>query len=185
MKLNIKRILKVLILIVTILLVILIAFIIKGTTSKYSTVKGGEINISTAKPICNMVINNNITISNYKPESLYFSVNNYDENNNISDVSMKYSLSFKINQPNNNLNYLLYELQDDGNEKLIPISNINGVIETKELNPLNAGVKQSIYYKLEVNYNTDSKINLDNDLKLSIILNSEQIKPEQRKEKAI
>lgn len=146
------------------------------TYCKYCDIERGTISMSIAEPICNLVIDKELTESSNNLKTIFFSVNNYDENGKISDVSMKYYIGFNSEVENNNLNYSLYELKDNKYENLVEIDNSNEKSTTKD-EILNTDSKQSKKYKLEISYKDVSKVNKNNKIGLLITLNSEQVKP--------
>lgn len=146
------------------------------TYCKYCDTEKGNVSMSIAEPICNLVIDKELTESSNNLKTIFFSVNNYDENGKISDVSMKYYIGFDSEVENDNLNYSLYELKDNKYENLVEIDNSNGKNTTTN-KTLDTGLKQSKKYKLEISYKDVFKVNTNNKIGLSITLNSEQVKP--------
>lgn len=163
--------------IILILLVVFIAASILGyTISKYFEAKRGNLTLSVAKPICNLVVENeDFSISNTEKSSLYFTVNNF-EDKEVSDVGMKYNVTFEFPEKfvtANVLDYTLYKVNSDNTEETVQTVNSTFKADTKE----------SQKYKLEMIYNSSSPTASDiteedlNNFNIEINLNSEQVKP--------
>lgn len=161
---------------VTILIAILIIISGIGTIvlSKYNFSLDNMFSINAEKPVARMIINNNLHITNYqKVEPVYFSVCNYNEQENTSNISFEYYITLKLSQKNAPLNYKLYKINGD-KEELITIDVSNNSVKT--INPVILESSEREHkYKLEVTYDFDSEIKLDEDIAMSFLLNVNQV----------
>ena len=132
--------------------------------------------MSIAKPISRVVIDENIHISNYYLRPLNFSVCNYDENSNVSEVAMQYYITIGASQPEAPLLYKLYRIYDDKEEE-IKLSSNEGISKNIEPIRINNNKKLEHYYKLEILYDFNSKNNLDGNIEIFLSVISEQINP--------
>lgn len=163
---------------ITILIIVALSIIssVQCAMSKYVSEIDGDIDFSVAKPICELVIDNEPCVSNYKSEPLYFSVNNFDKNGDVSDVAMEYFITFNVPQNATYLSYSLY-LIEDGEDKELELTNSNRTVKTVDSSVLNAGENKSNKYKLEIEYNDDLPVNLEDEVSVSITLDSKQVNP--------
>lgn len=167
--------LKVQIFILIILLIV--GFLIHYTACTYFSQIEGNICFSIAEPICRAIIQDScIYISNYEEKPLYFSICNFDEKGNITEIAMKYNITIKSTQPNAPLKYSLYKINKDGSEENIQVNNNGENIKT--VSPIILGTLKEIHnYKLKIEYDNKDNMTLDKNIILSIVLDSEQIVP--------
>ena len=145
--------------------------------SRYTTGKtGGGVGFKVAKPICRVIADNQINIANYGGKNtLNFSVNNYDTSNKKSETAMNYNIVIKVNQANAPLNYRLYRIYNDSSETEVAIDVNNGEIRTTSPVQIQATNSETHNYRLEVDYDNSSSVNLAENIKISINVLSEQI----------
>lgn len=159
-----------------IVILILILFLLAHyTISTYFSQADGNVNFSVAKPICRAIIQDScIYISNYEQKPLYFSICNFDEEGNVTEVGMQYTITIQTAQLNAPLKYKLYKINSDNSEENIKISTSEGNIKT--ISALTMGTSKEIHgYKLEIEYDSSSNIALDKNIGFSITLDSEQV----------
>lgn len=142
--------------------------------AKYTSSNNGKISVSVAKPIARLEIKNEGRISNYEQIPINFSIHNFDESGKISDVKMKYKIIIKTTQDNAPLTFKLYRVGD--RDEMININISNGIITQTEGVTMIAGTKITHNYRLEIEYDDTSNINLDQNFGMSICMQSEQIR---------
>lgn len=155
------------------LIMIFASVFIRNTNALYLTGIEKKTEVYIAKPICRAIVENKIFISNYSEKPYYFSICNYDEQNNISETAMSYYIIFHTNQTNTPLEYKLYKINNDKSEE-ISLEITDNIIKTKEKVLMNIDNKHKDDYKLEIGYNLKSKNELNKDFKISMELYSEQ-----------
>lgn len=159
------------------LLIIALNFVIGYSLAKYTTKKDGNLSFSVAKPVIEATIDSaSLYISNYKQKPFYFSVCNFDKNDNISGTAMSYSINIETSQDNAPLHYKLYRIYSDNSEKALDLT-INGSIIGIR-NPINiySNNKEIHNYRLDIEYEKSSKIKLDTNFSVSLTIKGEQIK---------
>lgn len=146
--------------------------------AKFTTNATGYLSFGVAKPICKVFMNETIYISNYSyVQPTDFSVCNYDEYGNISEVALKYFITITTNQTNAPLNYSLFRIQDNGSEEKIDINVSNGVIKTINEVTMPGNSENVHNYRLKVDYKSNSKVDLSSDFAVHITIDSQQINP--------
>ncbi len=157
--------------------IIILGFLIHYTACTYFSQIEGNICFSIAEPICRMIISEKcIYISNHEQKPIYFSICNFSEKGKVTETGIKYNITIKSNQSNTPLKYKLYKLNKDGSEENIQVSCSRE--NTKTVEPIILGTLKEIHnYKLEIAYDKENNITLDENITLSIILESEQIIP--------
>ncbi len=153
------------------------------TLSNYCLQENGSIKFSVAKPICKAIITGNLHILKHEQKPLYFSVRNFDEQGNTSEVAMQYYITLKITQSNAPLKYKLYKINGDGIEKELKMNVSTGTVRTTSATTMSCYSKETHNYRLEIEYDNNSNVALDEDIGISVILDSEQIILKQRGEK--
>ena len=146
------------------------------TLAKSTSSRDGNLGMSIAKPILRVVVDENIHISNYYLKPLNFFVCNYDENNNASDVAMQYYITIEASQVEAPLLYKLYRIYADKEEE-IELSSNKGISKSVEPIRINSNKRIEHYYKLEIQYDFNSKNKLDENIEILLSANSEQINP--------
>lgn len=160
--------------IVPLILVLLVHY----TVSIYFSQINGNVTFSVAKPVCRAIIEDNkFYISNNSQNIKDFSVCNFDEKQNITEVAIQYYITIKLTQAEAPLIFSLYRIYDDNSEEKINIELFEGNIKTTTPITMYSNSKQIHNYRLKTEYNTNSSIDLDKNIGISIILESEQVEP--------
>lgn len=160
--------------IIVISIVIFSYFIINETNALYIDEINKKTELHVARPVCRVILDKEIFISNYIQKSFYFSICNFDEKNNISDTAMNYSIMFHISQINTPLNYKLYKIEEDNNKKNILLEYESNILKSKEPILMKIDEKYRYNYILEIEYDNKSTKELDKDLKILLEVYSEQ-----------
>lgn len=152
-----------------ILLVILIIFLmlisISFVYARYTGYKIAKYNTKIAKPILELVNGENISINDNNKEGEYrFSIKNYNDKNEITDVKLGYTIEIIANE-DKAIQYTLYK-----DDKQIPI--VGNKSEEIEMNNNN---KEEHFYKLKVKYDrTKNETSTDLIQDIQIKIHSEQ-----------
>ncbi len=170
---------KVLLFLISIAFIILFACLsINFIYAKFTTNANGSLSFSVAKPVCKVFMDETVYISNYGyVQPTNFSIRNYDEYGNISQVALKYFITITTNQTNAPLDYSLFRIQDNGSEEKIAINVNNGVIKTVNGVNMSGNIENIHNYRLKVDYNSNSKVELSKNFAVHITIDSEQINP--------
>ena len=159
--------------ILTLLLILL--SIVSTSYAKYTRGFMGKAKITVAKPISRVEIKDDIFISNYEKKPVNFSVYNYEKNGEVSAVKMNYKIIIKSNQNNAPLKYKLYRVNGT-NQSEVSLKNENGMISQISSVSMNANSATIHNYKLEIEYDNESNVKLDENIKISITVQSIQEK---------
>ena len=81
---------------IIIILAIFFIPIISETNALYVDKINKSTELYIAKPICRVIQDKEILISNYIQKPFYFSICNFDDNNNISDTAMNYLILYTV-----------------------------------------------------------------------------------------
>lgn len=167
---------KIVLIIVIIILIITMYKLVNKTVSKLISEDKTNINLLVAKPICRVIMEKNLYISNYEKKKFDFSVCNYNQNDDITDVEMKYYIKISLSQKNAPLKYKMYRIYDDGSEENIELNIRTNYI--KSVKPVNFStkIKQLHNYRLEIEYDNNSNMTIDKNIKINIGVESEQVK---------
>ena len=164
---------------ITVLIIILqisLLSIISVSYAKYISNSKGKVSIAVAKPISRIEVKDDIYISNYEQKPINISVYNFDEKGKISDTKMNYKFIIKFTQANAPLKFKLFRVYDDREEEA-KISVSNGIVTKTNWISMNAGVKTTHNYRLEIEYDNTSNVQLASNIEATITLQSVQIKP--------
>ena len=159
---------------IIILLAIFFIPIISETNALYLDKLNKSTELYIAKPICRVILDKEIFISNYIQKPFYFSICNFDDDNNISDTVMNYSIMFHISQINAPLIYKLYKVDENKSKKSVLLEKEDNILRTKELTLMKVNEKYIDNYVLEIEYNNKSTNELDEDFEIVLEVYSEQ-----------
>ena len=156
-----------------IILQVMFVSLVSISYAKYTSSFNGKLGFSVAKPISRVEINNDIYISNYEQRPTTFSVCNFDAKGNISEVKMNYRIIITVTQANAPLKYRVYRIYNNSQEE-VSINNSNGTITQMNSVQMKAGMKETHNYKLEIEFDKSSAVELDENIEISIEIISEQ-----------
>lgn len=155
------------------ILIIILAFIPILVYAKYIGKVSGNAKTGVSKVYYSIEPASETTnqLENKVFKDIYFNVNNYDENNNLNQVLMKYYI--QLNVPDTNFSKTVKLFYQDENENWVEINNITtgdftGYYEGKD--KLGFQTKTQHKYKIEVistdNILVNENFNIDVNLKL-------------------
>lgn len=153
--------------IIIVTLIMLISIGLLTTYSLYKSTEEGQAGLSVASPKVRIISEpatiEELDLQTYSNE---FSVVNYDENENVTEVGLDYTLSFEATDKKAPIGAKLYRIEDDGNETEMELDeNLN---TTSKLN-FTAGSKQEDKYKLEIYFNLENgKMEENTDFKINL-----------------
>lgn len=163
-----KQLIGILVLIIFLLINLTITFAL------YKSNKSGNVQISVASPKIRIINSTtHIDTLDLNKYSNNFKIVNYDEENNISEVGMDYTLSFSYTDKNAPIDIKLYEIEDNGSEKEIQLDNNRTTIESTNFN---GNIKQEKNYRIEIVFNLETG-HMQENVDVNINLNSIQVKP--------
>ena len=159
---------------IIIILAIFFIPIISETNALYVDKINKSTELYIAKPICRVILDKEILISNYIQKPFYFSICNFDDNNNISDTAMNYLIIFHVSQINVPLTYKLYKVEENKSKKSVLLEKEDNILKTKELTLMKVNEKYMDNYVLEIEYNNKNTNELDEDFEIILEVYSEQ-----------
>lgn len=127
-----------------------------------------------AEPIFEVIktTSNEIDVLNNNKYYYEFSVRNFNENNEFSEVKLKYDIEFILSQEDAPIIINLYRINNSTEEKIELDNN-----KTIQYEYLDFSQKENLY-KVEVMYNNNSDILLENNLEIDLNVKSIQEKEE-------
>ena len=153
--------------IISIITIILILFLVGFSMGKgiYNTKINAKASI--AKPIIEVVNGKEIEITNLKNKGSYdFSVRNFDNEGKINEANLFYNIEI-VSNLSEAIDIKIYK----GNQELSLENN-----KTEEMK-LNHSIKQEDFYKIEVTYNKNNYLSIEEIIQdIQIKIHSEQEK---------
>lgn len=150
----------------------LISIIICFGYSKYKYVSNSQIQTEVAEPILEIVTEytdcKNIGVLNNDKLLYEFEIRNFNANNDISDVKIKYKMEFILSQNNAPITIDLYKINESGEEKINLQNNYTIEYEVLSLE------KNTNLYRAEIVYDKSSDICMEEDLEISLNVYGEQ-----------
>ncbi|MBR3325113.1 MAG: hypothetical protein IKG14_03615 [Clostridia bacterium] len=149
-------------------LLIVILTTVNIVLAKNKTKVIGNTEISIAKPILeieNISQNNLIITEETKNLDYYFRVKNYDINNQVSDISQKYTIEIqtKNNDSINHIKYNLYSTNEERtNENQLNLENNR----TDEIN-IDGVIGSEDYYKIHID-SVEHDCNIQDEIQIKI-----------------
>lgn len=153
------------------------------TFSAYKSIKNAKINSKIAKPKVRIVSETvNVEELDLKKYTNEFSVVNYNENNEVSEIDLEYMLSVGFSKENLPISTKLYRINGDGNESEIELNKdfcVNEKFKMKSDNKTEDKYKLEMWFNLQNSQMPDDvevMINLKAIQKLSIFDGKDLIK---------
>ena len=162
---------------VKIFCVFLLCIIISSTFMAYSKYKNSH-NIKTsskiAKPILEIVGVDEMQVDVLNEDKHYyeFSIRNFNQNNDVSDVELKYNIEFICSQENAPLIINLYRINNFEETKIELQKNKTIQYEYLELN------KEENFYRAEIMYDNNSNVIMEDNLEIKLNIQSIQVEEE-------
>lgn len=155
-------------------LIILLILSLTITYALYKSNDNGQAKVSVASPKIRIVNTKThvekLDLNTYKNE---FKVVNYDEEDNISEVGMDYTLSFSISDEDAPIDIRLFKIESDGSEREIKLNKNKNTVESFNFK---AKTKDEDKYRVEIMFNLVTG-HMDENVDLNINLNSIQVRP--------
>lgn len=142
--------------------------------SKYKNSISVESKTDIAEPIFEVIKTspNEIAVLNNNKYYYEFSIRNFNENDDFSEVKLKYDIEFVLSQENAPVKINLYRINNSTEEKIELDNNKTTQYEYLDFN------QTENLYKVEVMYDNTSNILLENNLEIDLNVQSFQEKEE-------
>ena len=154
-------------------LIVLLSISLIVTKALYKGSDEGQANLSVAS-VKTRLINQttHVEVLDLQKYTNEFSVVNYDENNQISEVGLKYTLSFELTDEDAPIDMKLYKINSNGTETEV---SLNRNLETGSYS-FEAGKSGEDKYKLEMWFNLATG-KMDENVDLKVNVKSVQVEP--------
>ena len=154
--------------------IIIIVLVCCGVYSKYKNSINFRTNTGIAEPILEVGIKDSsdkvITVLNNDKHCYEFSVRNFNSENKVSDVELKYNIEFILSQKDAPIDIKLYRIIDN-NEKIVDLENF----KTVQCEMLNLNKTENLY-KVEVMYDKNSNNIMNDNLEIKLNIQGVQEK---------